>query len=102
MQKLKLKDLEVLWDNVLIRPVVTDEQEDGVIKPNQYEDKAEMGIIVKIGEGRLLDNGEWILPRVKEGDLVVFNRYGPTKLKIEAEDYLYIREEDIISRQENQ
>ena len=98
-QKLKLSKLEVLWDNILLDPIMNDEEDSGVIKPNQYEDKAERGVVVKIGEGRLLDNGTWIKPRVKVGDLVLFNMYSPTKIKIEGHEYLYIREEDIVNKQ---
>ena len=95
---LKLNKLTVLWDNILVEPLV-EQKTDGIIRPSQYEDKAELGIVVKTGEGRLLDNGEWIKPRVQVGDLIAFNKYSSTKLKIEGRDYLYIREEDIISRQ---
>lgn len=99
MKKLNLNKIQILWDNVLVKPIIN-EGDGVVVKPQQYEDKPETGIVVKIGEGRLLDNGKWVKPRVKEGDLIVFNQYSPTRLKIDSEDYLYIREEDIISRQE--
>lgn len=99
MKKLSLKKIQILWDNVLVKPII-DQEDSVIIKPKQYEHKPETGIVVKVGEGRLLDNGDWVKPRVKEGDLIVFNQYSPTVLKIDSEDYLYIREEDIISRQE--
>ena len=100
MSKLKLKKLKILWDNILIEPIMEEARHDGIIKPNQYEDKAEIGVVIKVGEGRFLDSGDLIRPRVKVGDIVAFNMYSPTKLKIEGKDYLYIREEDIVSRQD--
>ncbi|MEK0325141.1 MAG: hypothetical protein QQN63_05500 [Nitrosopumilus sp.] len=98
-RKINLNKMVILWDNILVEPIIEEEGHEGVIKPMQYEDKADVGIVIKIGEGRLLDSGEWVKPRVKEGDLVTFNKYSPTKLKIDGKDYFYIREEDIISRQ---
>lgn len=99
-KKPSLNKMEILWDNILVEPIIEEESYSGVLKPMQYEDKSDIGIVIKIGEGRLLENGEWLKLRVKVGDLITFNKYSPTKLKIEGKDYLYIREEDIISRQE--
>lgn len=97
-RKPSLDKKEVLWDNVLVEPIIQTET-DGILRPQQYEDKPEWGIVIKVGQGRLLDNGETIEPQVKIGDLIEFNKYSPTKTKIEGKDYLYIHEEDILSRE---
>lgn len=98
MKKINLINLKVLHDNVLIEPV-EEESDDGVLRPVQYEDKAEIGVVVKVGPGRWLESGDLLNTTVKTGDLVQFNKYSPTKIKIEGKDYLYIREEDILSKQ---
>ena len=59
--KPNLDKLKVLWDNILVEPLIETET-DGIIRPQQYEDKPEYGTVVKIGQGRLLDNGETIEP----------------------------------------
>lgn len=71
------------------------EKTGGIVKPNQYEDKAEFGEIVLIGEGRIFDNGTVVPLRVKKGDIVLFQKYSAQKIRNNGEDYLIIREEDI-------
>ena len=90
-RKPSLSKMQVLWDNILIEPIIEEESYHGVVKPMQYEDKSDIGIVIKVGLGAMY---------VKKGDLITFNKYSPTKLKIDGKDYLYIREEDVISRQE--
>ncbi|MGB5683125.1 MAG: co-chaperone GroES, partial [Polyangiales bacterium] len=52
--------------------------------------------VVAVGTGRLLDNGEVRALAVKKGDLVLFGKYGGTEVKIDGEDHLILREDDIL------
>ncbi len=96
--KIDITKLEVLGDNILLEPLELEDNE-RVIKPEQYEDKPEFGIVIKIGDGRITDHGELIPTKIKIGYLLIFNKYSTTKIRVNGHDYLFIREEDILARQ---
>lgn len=87
----------ILYDNILVKPIMIERGgKKGTIEtPQQYEDKAEWGQVIAVGEGRIFDNGTVIPLKVKVGDLVFFQKYSTQKLRHKGEDYLFIREEDI-------
>ncbi len=87
----------ILQDNVLVLPVDFDE-DSSVYTPGQYEDKPEWGMVVAVGEGRLLDSGERVRSSIEEGDFILFGKYSATNVTTAGQDYLFIREEDIMSR----
>jgi chaperonin GroES len=88
----------IQYDNVLVRPLADDKLSVGdseIIRPQNYEDKSEFGTVLMVGEGRIFDNGVIVPLRVKVGDTVYFQKYSSQKLRVEGEDLLIIREEDI-------
>lgn len=89
-----LNKFTVLYDNVLIKGLEVEER-DGVYKPAQYDDKPDMGEVLKAGPGRLLDNRDLVPLSVKIGDIVYFNKYSSTKFNYDGVDYYLLREEDI-------
>lgn len=104
MLKINLETSELLYDNVLVKPISITTAEsiktkDGttidLARPQGYEDKAELGEVIGYGEGRIFDNGTVIPLKVKKGDLVYFNKYSSVKIRFDTNDYLLIREEDI-------
>jgi len=86
---------KLLYDEVLIEPIIFEESSNGLVNPQQYEDKAEFGKVLLVGNGRLLDNGTVVKPLVKKGDTVLFQKYSAQKVRVSGVDYLIIREEDI-------
>lgn len=88
---------QLLQDNVLIA-TVDFESEGRAIKVSQYEDKPEFGVVLKTGAGRLLDNGTRVPCPVKEGDFVVFGKYSSVKVRADGVDFLFVRDEDLMSR----
>ncbi|HRF70986.1 MAG TPA: co-chaperone GroES [Candidatus Pelethenecus sp.] len=85
----------LLYDNVLVQPIVFEKSAFGLVNPQQYEDKPEFGKVLLVGNGRLLDTGTVVKPLVKEGDTVLFQKYSAQKVRVNSVDYLIIREEDI-------
>ncbi len=87
-----------LADRVLVRPL---EQEDktsgGIILPDTAKEKPMRGEIVAAGLGKLNDNGERIKLDVKLGDIVIYGKYSGTDVKIDNEDFLILRESDILA-----
>lgn len=86
---------KLLYDQVLIEPIVLKESANGLINTQQYEDKPEFGKVLLVGNGRLLDTGTVVKPLVKAGDVVLFQKYSAQRIRVGGKDYLIIREEDI-------
>ena len=90
--------LQPLGDRVV---AIRDESEDvtsgGIVLPASAQDKPARGRIVSVGNGRLLEDGSRSELQVKPGDQVLFTSYGPEEFKIGEEEYLLMREEDILA-----
>lgn len=97
LQKVSLLEGKILYDNVLIKPFLIQEEKGAVtiVKPQQYEDKPEWGEVLAVGHGRLLENGHIEPLQVKVGDLVLFQKYSSMKFRHHGEDFMTIKEEDI-------
>lgn len=68
----------------------------GIIIPDEAKPKAITGTVVAVGSGRVLDRGGRRALELREGDLVMFNKYSGTELKVGAEELLVLREDDVI------
>jgi chaperonin GroES len=68
----------------------------GIIIPDSAKEKPAEGEIVAVGPGKLNDGGERIAMDVAVGDRVLFSKYGGTEVKLDGEDYLIMREDDIL------
>jgi len=86
-----------LHDRVLIKRI--EEQETvkgGIIIPDTAKEKSQEGEIVAVGTGKTLKNGSVTPLEVKEGDRILFGKYSGTEISVEAQDYLILREDEII------
>ena len=86
-----------LHDRILVKRVKEEETpKGGIIIPDTAKEKPIEAKVVAVGAGRLLDSGEVRALAVKKGDLVHFGKYGGTEVKIDGEDHLILREDDIL------
>jgi chaperonin GroES len=69
----------------------------GIVLPDTAKEKPKQGRVVSLGDGKLLENGKRAPFQVKEGDRVLFTSYAGTEVKIGAEDYLIMTEDDILA-----
>ena len=69
----------------------------GIVIPDTSKEKPQKGKVIAIGSGKLLDNGERAKSEVAVGDMVLFNKYAGTEVKVDEVDYLVIRESDILA-----
>ena len=91
-----------LNDRILVKRLEEEEKTaGGIIIPDSAKEKPAEGEIVAVGPGKLNDKGERTPMDVKSGDRVLFSKYGGTDVKIEGEDYLIMREDDILGVVEN-
>ena len=90
-----------LGDRVLVKRIEAEEMtKGGIVLPDTAKEKPKEGEIVAVGEGKMLDNGKRATPQVNVGDRILFTSYAGTEVKIEGEDYLIMREEDILAIRE--
>lgn len=86
-----------LNDRVLVKRLEGDEKTaGGIIIPDSAKEKPAEGEVVAVGPGKLSDKGERTAMAVKKGDKILFSKYGGTDVKIASEDYLIMREDDIL------
>ena len=86
-----------LHDRILIRRVEeTENIRGGIIIPDTAKEKPQEGIVVGVGNGKILDDGTLLSLEVKEGDRILFGKYSGTDIKIEGEEYLILREDEVL------
>jgi chaperonin GroES len=92
---MKVKPLQ---DRILIKRVQEEEKtKGGIIIPEAAKEKPAEGIIVAVGDGKILDNGQRVAPQVKVGDKILFGKYSGTEIKVDGEEHLILREDDIFA-----
>ncbi len=88
-----------LGDRVVIKASSKDEvTKSGIILPDTAKEKPQEGTIVAVGPGRLNEDGKRVAPDVKVGDKVLFAKYAGTEIKIEGEEFLILRESDVMAK----
>ena len=89
--------VQPLGDRVMVKRIEEEEvQRGGIIIPDTAKEKPQHGEIVAAGTGRVNDSGERTPLEVKVGDKVLFGKYSGTEVTVEDEEYLMMREEDIL------
>ncbi len=90
--------LRPLHDRVIVKRLEEEEKSvGGIIIPDTAKEKPQQGRVIAAGTGRTLDNGKVIPLAVKEGDRVLFGKYTGTDIKIDGEEHLIMREDDILA-----
>ena len=88
-----------LHDRVLIKRIEEKESiKGGIIIPDSAKEKPQEGEVIAAGAGKINDKGERIALDVKAGDRVLFGKYSGTEIKVEDEDYLILREDEILAK----
>ncbi|HZR24813.1 MAG TPA: co-chaperone GroES [Vicinamibacterales bacterium] len=86
-----------LRDRILVKRVEEQEQRiGGIIIPDTAKEKPQTAKVVAVGKGRVNDTGEVFPLDVKPGDYVLVGKYAGTEIKLEGEDYLIVREEEVL------
>jgi len=86
-----------LHDRVLVKRVKEEEKtEGGIIIPDTAKEKPIEGKVIAVGNGKTTDGGEVRALEVKKGDRVLFGKYSGTEVKIDGEEHLILREDDIL------
>ena len=87
-----------LHDYVLVKRIEpTEEQQGGIIIPDTAKEKPQQGEVVAVGPGRVSDEGKRIEIELKVGDRVIYGKYSGTEVSVADEDYLILREADVLA-----
>ena len=96
MAKGKMK-IRPLQDRIIVKRLEEEEKtEGGIIIPDTAKEKPMEGKVVAVGKGKVLEGGKVLPLDVKAGDRVLFGKYAGTEVKLEGEEHLIMREEDIL------
>jgi len=86
-----------LQDRVIVKRLDAEEQTaGGIYIPDTAKEKPQEGEVIAVGPGKRMDNGNLQEMGVKQGDKILFSKYGGTDVKIDGKDYLIMREDDIL------
>jgi chaperonin GroES len=89
--------LRPLHDRVVIKRVEEAEtKKGGIIIPDTAKEKPQHGEVKSVGSGKLLENGERMPPDIKAGDRILFGKYSGAEVKIDGEEYLILKEDEIL------
>jgi len=87
-----------LRDRLLVRRVEEKEQvKGGIIIPDSAKEKPQEGEVVAVGSGKLLDDGKKVDLDVKVGDKILFGKYSGTDIKVDGEEMLILREDEVLA-----
>ena len=87
-----------LHDRILVKRVEEQEvRRGGIIIPDSAKEKPQEGKVVAVGNGKVTDDGKKIALDVKTGDRILFGKYAGNEVKIEDEEYVIMREEDVLA-----
>ena len=90
-------NLRPLQDRILVKRVEEETTtKGGIIIPDTAKEKPAEGKVVAVGQGKVDDDGERIALEVKVGDRILFGKYSGTEVKIDGEEYLIMREDDVL------
>ena len=92
-----MKGFRPLGDRILIKRIKEVERtKGGIIIPDTAKEKPQEGKVVAVGKGKYTDEGKLIPIEVKPGDKILFGKYSGSEFKLEGEDLLILREDDIL------
>lgn len=90
-------NLRPLHDRILVRRLEEQEQmRGGIIIPDSAKEKPQQAEVVAVGVGKMLEDGKRAAPDVKAGDRILFGKYSGAEVKIDGQEYLILREDEIL------
>ena len=95
-------DIRPLHDRIIVRRLEEGEQKvGGIIIPDTAKEKPQQGKVIATGNGKVKDDGKRVPLDVKAGDLILFGKYTSQEVKLNGEDYLIMREDEVLAVLDN-
>jgi chaperonin GroES len=94
---LSIMKLRPLGDRILVKRIKEEEKtKGGIIIPDTAKEKPQEGKVMAVGKGKVAEDGKLITPEVKAGDKILFGKYSGSEIKLEGDDLIVLREDDIL------
>jgi len=91
-------NIKPLGERVVIKVIENEvTTKSGIVLPDTAKEKPQMGEVLAVGSGKLLDNGQRVALDVKVGDRVLFAKYAGTEVKLDGEEYMVLKENDVLA-----
>ena len=91
--------LQPMGDRLVVKPMQSEEKtKSGIYLPDTAKEKPQEGKVIAVGPGRMTDEGKRIAPDVEVGDIVIYTKYGGSEIKIDGEEFIIMRESDILAK----
>jgi len=91
-------NLKPLGDRVVVKVLEVEEKtSSGIVLPDQAKEKPQQGEVKAVGSGKVLDNGTKLDMEVKVGDKILFSKFAGSDVKVDGEEYLIMRQDDILA-----
>ncbi|HWR51641.1 MAG TPA: co-chaperone GroES [Bryobacteraceae bacterium] len=90
-------NIRPLYDRIVVKRIEQTEQvQGGIIIPDTAKEKPQEGEVVAVGQGKRLESGKVVAPDVKAGDRILFGKYSGNEIKIDGQEYIIMREEEVL------
>jgi chaperonin GroES len=91
-------NIKPLGERVVIKVIENEvTTKSGIVLPDTAKEKPQMGEVLAVGSGKMLDNGQRVALDVKAGDRVLFAKYAGTEVKLDGEEYMVLKESDVLA-----
>lgn len=91
-------NIKPLGERIVVKLMESEEKtKSGIVIPDTAKEKPQMGKVMAVGAGKLLDNGQTLPLEVSVGDKVLFAKYAGTEVKLDGEEYMVLKESDILA-----
>ncbi len=90
-------NIRPLYDRIVVKRIEEKETiQGGIIIPDSAKEKPQEGEVVAVGQGKRLENGKVVAPDVKAGDKILFGKYSGSEIKLDGEEYVIMREDEVL------
>jgi len=90
--------LKPLDDRIVIKPTAAEEvTKGGIVLPDAAQERPQEGEVIAVGTGKVLETGAKVPMEVKVGDKIIYSKYGGTEVKIGGEEYVILRQDDVLA-----
>ena len=90
--------IQPLHDRLVVKRIEPEEiVKGGIVIPDTAKEKPQDGVVIAVGKGKILENGNRVEMTVKEGDRILFAKYSGTEIKLDGEEYLILREDEVLA-----
>ncbi|MCX6002983.1 MAG: co-chaperone GroES [Chloroflexi bacterium] len=91
--------LQPMGDRLVVKPIQSEEKtKSGIYLPDTAKEKPQEGKVIAVGPGKVNDEGKRIAMDVGVGDIVIYTKYGGSEIKIDGEEFIIMRESDILAK----